>query len=78
MTAPVLIMRGVMWTTVDQQATALREIGRGLSTQLETLSGDPTASGCEQMAANLDGARRAVLRLREALMSHSPPPDAVA
>lgn len=77
MTGPVLTLRGLSGPTIDQQVAALPDIGRGLSAQLETLSGDPTAWGCEQMAANLDGARRAVLRLREALMNHSPP-DAAA
>jgi hypothetical protein len=62
--------------SATQQAAALPEIGRGLSAQLETLSADPTPWGCEVMASNLDGARRAVLRLREALMASSPPDEA--
>ena len=77
MSGPVLTLRGLSGPSIDQQAAALPDIGQGLASQLETLSGDPTAWGCEQMAANLDGARRAVLRLREALMNHSPP-DAAA
>lgn len=78
MTAPVLILRGPGTPSAEQQAAALPELGQGLSGQLETLSVDPTPWACETLAANLDGARRAVLRLREALMAESPPPDAAA
>lgn len=50
------------------QASTMPEIGSALDLQLTQLSMDPTPERCESVAANLDGARRAVLRLREALI----------
>ena len=52
-----------------EQANAMPDLGEGLMAQLVTLSMDPTPSRCEHMAANLEGARRAVLRLRERLIA---------
>lgn len=49
-------------------ANTMPDMGEGLSTQCEALHRDPTVVGCEVLAANLEGARRAVLRLREALV----------
>jgi hypothetical protein len=49
-------------------ARSLPEIGEGLSAQLTELSFRPTPDGAEILAANLAGAHRAVLRLREALL----------
>lgn len=54
--------------SADAQAKGLPDIGEGLHAQMVDLSRDPTPDRCERAAANLDGARRAVLRLREALM----------
>lgn len=53
----------------EAQAKALPEVGEGLQTQLANLSMDPTPARCEIVAANLEGARRAVLRLREGLLA---------
>lgn len=50
------------------QASTMPEIGAALDTQLMALGMDPSPERCLEVAANLDGARRAVLRLREAAM----------
>jgi hypothetical protein len=52
----------------EDLARSLPEIGDGLCAQLCELSARPTADGAETLAANLAGAHRAVLRLREALL----------
>ena len=62
--------------TAEQQAAGLIDIAHGLQSQLERLSCDPSPWSCELMASNLEGARRAVLRLRECLISQSSPPEA--
>ena len=62
--------------SAEAQAQALPDIGDTLAAQLVNLSRDPTPWGCELMASNLEGARRAVLRLRQALVSEQTPPDA--
>lgn len=46
----------------------LQDMADGLQAQIVTLSADPTPERCETVAANLDGARRAILRLRASLM----------
>ena len=48
--------------------TNLAEIGLALSRQLSELTNRPNADHAAEIAVNLDGARRAVLRLRESLM----------
>lgn len=64
-----LAERAVLYgPTAQEQASALPEIGEGLSAQLYELHRDPTPERCERMASNLGGAQRAVLRLREALI----------
>lgn len=50
------------------QAKALPELGEGLMAHLIDLARDPTPVRAELMSVNLEGARRAVLRLREALV----------
>ena len=54
--------------SAQEQASSLPEIGEGLAAQLVELWRFPTPERCERMAANLGGAQRAVLRLREALI----------
>lgn len=49
-------------------ATTMPDMGEAISTQCQALHRDPTVDACEALAANLDGARRAVLRLRESLV----------
>lgn len=49
-------------------ATTMPDMGEAISTQCQALHRDPTVDACEVLAANLDGARRAVLRLRDALV----------
>src|SRR3546814_12069809 len=71
MTAPVLILHGPGRPSAEQQAAALPDLGQGLSGQLESLRAAPTPCACDTLAANLAGARRAVLRPGEALMAGS-------
>lgn len=60
----------------EAQAKALPEVGETLAAQLVNLSRHPTPWDCELMASNLEGARRAVLRLAAALRNEQTPPDA--
>ena len=46
----------------------LQDLAEGLHAQLTNLMMDPSPERCETVAANLDGARRAILRLRASLM----------
>ena len=46
----------------------LQDLADGLQAQLIALSEDPSPDKCETVACNLDGARRAILRLRAQLM----------
>lgn len=78
MTAVVDLLRGLHGPTAEQQAEGMPEIGDGLQTQLVALWRDPTAERCEAVAANLQGARSAVLRLREALLREQGPPGEAA
>lgn len=75
MTSTILQLRALYRPSAEAQAAALPDMGDGLAAQLAHLARDPNPAACEVMAANLEGARQAVLRLREALMA-SPPPDA--
>lgn len=72
MTGSVTLLRALYRATAEAQAAALPDIGDGLAAQMARLAMDPTPSACEVMAANLEGARQAVLRLRESLMSETP------
>jgi len=47
----------------------LPDLGDGLSAQCHELHTKPTAERCERLALNLEGARRAVLTLRERLIA---------
>ena len=64
MTAPAFL-QGLQ---AEDLARSLPDIATTLHAQLGELSARPTPDGAEQLAINLDGARRAVLRLRERLM----------
>lgn len=57
-----------MTTAAMIDPAAMAEIGEAMSNQLHALALDPSPDRAADVAANLDGARRAVLRLREALM----------
>jgi hypothetical protein len=46
----------------------LRDVGEGLHAQLDEFSVRPSPDGAERLALNLEGCRRTVLRLREALL----------
>ena len=63
--------------TSAAQAQTLPDVAEGLRTQLFNLCLDPTAARAEEVAANLAGAQRAVLRLREALLREQEVPDGV-
>lgn len=54
--------------TAADLSCGLVDLGDGLAAQLARLQQDPDASLAEAIAANLGGAQRAVLRLREALL----------
>lgn len=60
----------------ETQAAALPDMADGLREQLYTLSQAPTPWACELMAVNLQGAQRAVMRLREALLQEQQNPIA--
>lgn len=49
----------------------LPNLADGLHAQLEALHDAPSESACEQLAANLDGARRYVLRFAEAIRNET-------
>lgn len=66
---PVAALAELYGPTAHELANTLVNIGGGLQAQCERLAADPTIEGCEQIASNLDGARRHVLRLRERLMA---------
>lgn len=51
----------------ETQRRGLPEIADGLSSQLHELYARPSASDADAVAANLEGARRAVLRYAETL-----------
>lgn len=53
--------------SVEELRRSLPDIGDGLQAQLHELYASPDPTAAEQLAANLDGARRAVLRLAEAI-----------
>lgn len=53
--------------SVEELRRSLPEIGDGLQAQLHELYARPNPTAADQLAANLDGARRAVLRLAEAI-----------
>ncbi len=76
MTATIDLLRGLYGPTAEQHAAGMPEIGDGLQTQLVELWRCPTVERCESVAANLMGARGAVLRLREALLREQSPPNA--
>ena len=50
-------------------ARHLPDVGDGLAAQCANLAKDPTPYGCELLAANLSGAARFVLRIREGLLA---------
>jgi len=59
------------------QAKTLPDIADALHTQLCDLSVDPTPERAEAVAANLVGAHRAILKLREALLREQEVPDGI-
>lgn len=54
--------------TAAELRQSLPGMAEGLHAQLDALYEHPSIEACERLAANLGGASRAVLRLREALM----------
>lgn len=51
------------------EACQMADIGDALRDQLHALASDPSPDRAADVAANLDGARRAVLCLREAVIA---------
>ena len=76
MKAPQTLYSAFYGLSCEAQAKQLTDIGDSLSAQMANLSRDPSPWACEVMAANLAGARLAVLHLREALLRDQSPPDA--
>lgn len=66
---PVDLYASLYRPSAASQAAALVEVGEALQRQLEDLARDSTPERAEAVAANLAGAQRAVLRLRETLLS---------
>lgn len=73
MNAQVDAMRALYGIPADTQRRALPELGDALSAQLVELYARPTIAAADQLATNLDGARRAVLRYAEALRREGEP-----
>lgn len=65
--AAVAVMARLYGPDAETQRRGLPEIADALHTQLCELYARPSATAAEAVAANLDGARRAVLRLAEAV-----------
>lgn len=69
MSGPIDALKALYCPSVGELAGCIPNIGDGLQAQLDALHAHPTIEGCEQVASNLDGARRHVLRLRERLLA---------
>lgn len=69
MTASVDLLKALYAPAAVVPTSSLVDLADSLQGQIVALTADPTPERCEAVAANLDGARRAVLRLREALLS---------
>jgi len=77
MTATIDNLRGLYGPSAEYLAATLPDMADGLTGQLVKLSRDPTPERCDDVAANLAGARNAVLRLRAALERQlGTPPEA--
>ena len=68
MNALVEQLKALYKPTVVLPAHDLRDLADSLQGQMVALTEDPTPERCEAIAANLDGARRAVLRVRNVLL----------
>lgn len=75
MNAAVSIMAALYAPSAAAQAKSLPDIADTLHAQLCGLARDPTPEDAANVAANLAGAQRAVLRLREALQREQGVPD---
>lgn len=67
MNAAVDAMARPYGVPAETQRRALPELGEALSAQLHELYARPSLAAADQVAANLDGAKRAVLRYAEAM-----------
>ena len=77
MNAAVQTMAALYAPSAAAQAKALPNIADVLHAQLCGLARDPTPEEAANVAANLAGAQRAVLRLSEALRREQEVPDGV-
>lgn len=59
-------------SAVADDANLMADVGDAIRDQLHALACDPSCERAANVAANLDGARRAVLRLREAMLAEVP------
>ena len=60
-----------MSAVASNEASLMAEIGDAIRHQLHALADRPDPDTATNIAVNLDGARRAVLRLREAMMKRT-------
>lgn len=65
--APTAMYAALYGPSADELRRSLPEIGDGLQAQLHEIYFRPEPAAAERQAANLDGTRRAVLRLAEAI-----------
>lgn len=68
MTAPVELLKALYAPATVVPISNLVDLADSLQGQIVALTDDPTPERCEAVAANLDGARRAVLHVREQLL----------
>lgn len=69
MTVPVELLKALYAPAPVVPTSSLLDIADSLQGQFVALTNDPTPERCEALAANLDGARRALLRIREQLLA---------
>ena len=69
---PVALYASLYRPSAAAQAAVMAGLGDTLCAQLEELGRDPTPERAAEIAANLAGAQRAVLRLHEALLLEAP------
>lgn len=76
-TAPIITpLRALYSPSSAELAALLPNAGDTLSAACADLARDPDVQRCEHLAANARGIERLALRLREALLRESEPPQA--
>jgi hypothetical protein len=67
-TSQVDLLRDLYRPAPPLPRAQLQDLADSLQAQLVRLSEDPTPDLCETVARNLDGARQAILRMRQSLL----------